>query len=257
MSLLRGHANGMVALLRQRCVVDDQHSVVSPDKPVRLHEQFRLQRCRIPDTGRHEMMQLVITARNHTLRHRLNTLPLARSDQSRYVEWTHSPPGLVPQTIEERLEPALKLGSPIQPRAHRDRPPTSRSLRNHRYADSGIPKAMPSAIICQSSARAPAQSNDTMERLSLGVPHRPFGGPALDETRVVRRAQLPSVIPAQAGIQVGEVPQVYWIPACAGMTEEARRVSGFLLGAQRRSNSHHTVRAQLDGDCFVGFASSQ
>ena len=31
---------------------------------------------------------------------------------------------LVPQTIEERAQPALKLGSPIQPRTHRDRPPT-------------------------------------------------------------------------------------------------------------------------------------
>jgi hypothetical protein len=41
--------------------------------------------------------------------------------------------------------------------------------------------------------------------------------------------QLPSVIPAQAGIQSDKVPPVYWIPACAGMTEEARPASGLLV----------------------------
>src|SRR6267378_5564833 len=39
----------MLALLRQRSVVDHQHRIAAADEPVRLNEQFCLQRCRIPD----------------------------------------------------------------------------------------------------------------------------------------------------------------------------------------------------------------
>ena len=87
-----------------------------PDEPIRLHQQFRCQRCRIPDTGRHEMMQLIILARSQARRHRLNTLPLARSDQPRNVEGAHPPTRLVAQAGQEALEPTLQFVVPIQPR---------------------------------------------------------------------------------------------------------------------------------------------
>ena len=46
--ILWGHPD-RGALLRQCRVVDDQHRLVTTDKPVRLNEQFRFQWCRIPD----------------------------------------------------------------------------------------------------------------------------------------------------------------------------------------------------------------
>src|SRR5579862_4033148 len=142
----------MAALLRQCRVVDHQNGVVTADKPVRLNKKFRFQRCRIPHASRGKMMQLIVLAGDQPLRHRLNALPLARSDQSRNVEWAHPSSGLVRQAAQKWLQPALKLRGPIELRAHRDRPPKSRSPRNHRLADSGIPKVMPSRTICQSSA---------------------------------------------------------------------------------------------------------
>ena len=139
--ILRGNANRMAALLRQCRVVDHQNGVVTADKPVRLNKKFRFQRCRIPHASRGKMMQLIVLAGDQPLRHRLNALPLARSDQSRNVEWAHPSPGLVRQAGQKWLQPALKLRGPTELRAHRDRPPKSRSLRNHRLADLGIPKS--------------------------------------------------------------------------------------------------------------------
>lgn len=45
---LRRDPNGMVALLRQACVIDHQNGVLSPDGPVGLNSQFRLKRTGIP-----------------------------------------------------------------------------------------------------------------------------------------------------------------------------------------------------------------
>ena len=58
--ILRGNADRMAALLRQRRVVDHQHRVGATDQPVRLHEQLGLQRCGIPQASSNEMVQLVI-----------------------------------------------------------------------------------------------------------------------------------------------------------------------------------------------------
>jgi hypothetical protein len=45
----------MLPLLRQRGVVDHQHRIAAPDKPIRLNEEFLLQRRRIPDTASNEV----------------------------------------------------------------------------------------------------------------------------------------------------------------------------------------------------------
>jgi hypothetical protein len=48
------------------------------------------------------------------LRHRLNALAIAGTDQPRHVEWTHLPPRLVTQPSQKRLEKASKLFLPIR-----------------------------------------------------------------------------------------------------------------------------------------------
>lgn len=73
------------------------------DEPVSLVEQLRFQRRRVPDTIGNEMVQLIVVARGNALRHRLNTFAVARTDQSRNVQGTHPPPGLMTQPIQERF----------------------------------------------------------------------------------------------------------------------------------------------------------
>jgi len=55
--------NRALALLRHRCIVNNQHRILAADKPVGLIEQFRFQRCRVPDIIGDEMVQLIIVAR--------------------------------------------------------------------------------------------------------------------------------------------------------------------------------------------------
>lgn len=45
---LRRDPNGIVALLRQACVIDHQNRVLNPDGPVGLNNQFCLKRTGIP-----------------------------------------------------------------------------------------------------------------------------------------------------------------------------------------------------------------
>ena len=110
-SILRSDTDRMLALLRHRGVVDHQHGIAAADEPVRLNKQFCLQRRRIPDARSNEMVQLIIIARRKPLRHRLNALAIAGTDQPRHVKRTHLPPRLVTQAIQKRLEPASKLVS--------------------------------------------------------------------------------------------------------------------------------------------------
>src|SRR5262249_36235524 len=55
--------------------------------------------------GRNEVMQLIACAERKPLRHRLNALAVARTDQSRHVERAHLSPCFVTQPIQKRLEP--------------------------------------------------------------------------------------------------------------------------------------------------------
>ena len=56
------------------------------------------------------------------LRHRLNALALAGTDQSRHVERAHLSPCFVTQPIQKRLEPTSELVSPIRRPANHGRP---------------------------------------------------------------------------------------------------------------------------------------
>src|SRR5262249_32530317 len=107
-------------------------------------------RPRIPDPGRDEVVQLIVFAKPKPLRHRLNALAIARTDQPRHVEWTHLSPRLVTQPIQKRLEKASKLFFPIRRPANHGRPlqkPTTHESQKNWF---GNPVPLK---ICQSSAR--------------------------------------------------------------------------------------------------------
>jgi hypothetical protein len=72
--------NRAVALLRHCRVINNQHRILAANKPVRLVEQFRFQRCRVPDTIGDEMVQLIVVALCNAFRHRLNALAIAGAD---------------------------------------------------------------------------------------------------------------------------------------------------------------------------------
>src|SRR6516225_7126169 len=74
------------------------------------------------DPGRNEVMQLIACAERKPLRHRLNALAVARTDQSRHVERAHLSPCFVTQPIHKRLEPTSELVSPIRRPANHGRP---------------------------------------------------------------------------------------------------------------------------------------
>jgi hypothetical protein len=80
-----------------------------------------------------------------------------------------------------------------------------------------------------SDGRRRGAPGDELPSMSLRVPHRPSGRPALDESNAVRRAQLPSVIPAQAGLHYTGGTSALWIHAWAGMTDGAKPAWGFLV----------------------------
>src|SRR5450756_1763996 len=63
-----------------------RYSAGTPARFIRLNKQFGLHWHRIPDPGGNEVVQLIIVAKRKPLRHRCNTLAIARADQPRYVE---------------------------------------------------------------------------------------------------------------------------------------------------------------------------
>src|SRR2546425_4489972 len=124
----------MLAFLGHRGVVDYQYRIAAADKPIRLNEQFSLQRRRIPDTTSNKMVQLIIVVRRKTFRHWLNALAITGPDQPCDVKRTHPLPRLVTQALQKRLEPASKLGFPIPrsfpPWSALHKPTTHESLKN-------------------------------------------------------------------------------------------------------------------------------
>ena len=96
-----------------------------------MSSSVSLQRCRVPDAISDEMVQLIIVARCKSLRHRLDALAIAGTDQSRHIKRAHLSPRLVTQAIQKRLEPTSKLVSPIRSRARHGRPSKSRPPINH------------------------------------------------------------------------------------------------------------------------------
>jgi hypothetical protein len=70
------------SLLRYRGVIDHQHGIAAPDKLIRLNQQLCFQRRCIPNPGGNEVMQLIVVSKHKLLRHRLNALAIARTDQA-------------------------------------------------------------------------------------------------------------------------------------------------------------------------------
>jgi hypothetical protein len=93
----------MHALLGYRGVVNDQHGIAATNELIRLNQQFCLHRFGVPDPGRDEVVQLIVVASCKPLRHRLNALAIARTDQSRYINRAHLPPRLVAQLSQKRF----------------------------------------------------------------------------------------------------------------------------------------------------------
>ena len=52
----------MLALLRQRRVIDDQEGVSAAHQPIGFLQQSRLERRPVPGAGGHEVVQLVVAA---------------------------------------------------------------------------------------------------------------------------------------------------------------------------------------------------
>src|SRR5437588_1487014 len=130
----------MRAFLGYRSVVDHQHGIAAPDEPIRLDKQFGLHRRCIPDPGRNEVVQLIVVTKRKPLRHRLNALAIAGTDQPRHVEWTHLSPRLVTQPNQKRPEKASKLLLPIRrPANHGRRPRVDRE--RSRWHDNPCPSA--------------------------------------------------------------------------------------------------------------------
>src|SRR6185436_14058831 len=50
----------MLALLRQRRVVNDKHRIRATDQSIRLHDKLALERRLVPNAGANKMMQLIV-----------------------------------------------------------------------------------------------------------------------------------------------------------------------------------------------------
>jgi hypothetical protein len=79
---LWSHTDRTRAFLRYRGVVDYQYGIAAADELIRLDQKFCFQRLSIPDSGRDEVVQLIVVATCKPLSHRLNALTLAGTDQS-------------------------------------------------------------------------------------------------------------------------------------------------------------------------------
>jgi hypothetical protein len=88
---------------RSRVNIQSRLTICASNKPVRLNKQLRLQRRRIPNASRQEMMQLIVLPGSQARRHRLNTLPLTRPDQACDVERTHPSSRLVAETRQKKV----------------------------------------------------------------------------------------------------------------------------------------------------------
>ena len=102
----------MLALFRQRRVVDDQPRVAAANHLVGRSKQGLLNwRC-VPHAACDEVMKLVVTDLTVARRHGLNALAVAPADQPRNIDRAHPRARLVPQSAHERREPSIKIGLP-------------------------------------------------------------------------------------------------------------------------------------------------
>src|SRR5262249_32205009 len=118
----RSDTNRMRTFLRYCSIIDHQHGIAAAYEPVCLYEEFGFHRRCVSDPGRNEVMQLIACAERKPLRHRLNALAVARTDQPRPVERAHLSACFVTQPIQKRLEPTSELVSPIRCPTNHGRP---------------------------------------------------------------------------------------------------------------------------------------
>src|SRR5262249_44020439 len=112
----------MRTFLGYRSIIDHQHGIAAADEPVCLDKQFGFHSRSVPDPGAKKGLKWTAWAGRKPLRHRLNALAVARTDQSRHVERAHLSPCFVTQPIQKRLEPTSELVSPIRRPANHGRP---------------------------------------------------------------------------------------------------------------------------------------
>src|SRR5262245_42956693 len=135
----------MRAFLGYRGVVDHQHGIRPADQLIRLNQQLYLHRPGIPGPGRDEVVQLIVVTKCKTLRHRLNALAIARTDQPRHVERTHSTPRLNRARNGSRKRLSSFFQFDVLPFI--GRPSKSRPTMSHRKTDLGIPGRSKSAKV--------------------------------------------------------------------------------------------------------------
>src|SRR5579863_1768013 len=138
----------MRPLLRQCRIVDDQDGVSAADKRIGLAGKLELKGLLVPDPIRHEVMELVVIARRHSLSHRTHALAIAWPNQPRHIERTHPSPRLMAELGQERRQPIRKLSSPIR---HAPRS-SNQSAKLHLSPANKL-------SICQSSARQDLENN--------------------------------------------------------------------------------------------------
>src|SRR6516162_4827693 len=78
--------------------------------------------CGVVDHQHGIAATMIVVTKRKPLRHRLNALAIARTDQPRHVERTHLSPRLVTQPNQKGLEKASKLLLPIRRPANHGRP---------------------------------------------------------------------------------------------------------------------------------------
>src|SRR5450830_1174596 len=90
------------------------------------------------------MVQLIIVARRKSLRHRLNALAIAGTDQPRHIKRTHLSTRFVTQLLQERRQPLPQLGVPILDPRHDRRSDSAESKLQTQILNA--------SLICQGSA---------------------------------------------------------------------------------------------------------
>jgi hypothetical protein len=138
--ILRCDADRMLALLRQRRVVDHEHRIRATDQSIRLHEKLALERRFVPNAGANKMMELIVIGCRHPQGHWLHALALAGTDQTRDIERTHPSARLVAQMAQERPEPTEKVVPPVLCRSHRFVPALDEASGGERYHRVNLPK---------------------------------------------------------------------------------------------------------------------
>jgi hypothetical protein len=117
--ILRRDADRLLALFRQRRVVNDEHRIGAADQSIRLYEKLPFERGLVPEAGTNEVMKLIVIGPRTPRGHRLHAFALARTDQTRNIERTHPTPRFVAQVAQKRPEPASKVILPVWSRGHR------------------------------------------------------------------------------------------------------------------------------------------